>query len=515
MYVFLSYPSEKRDVAGLIAQSLTNVGHKVFFDNDSLPPGGSYDERISIAIAKADAMVFLVNQRSLSPGSYTLTELKFARNRWPIPIGRVLPVMLEDIPIKDYPAYLKSMTLLQPEGNVVAETVAEIKRMAAAIAADEQATASFLKAGIARRSGLIVRVSVGLVAAAAMLYLGLRWSFLLGTWSQVSHPVVGAFQAPLTNKRRVDTNSTIDRLGLVVQNDLESDATITPWAAAQAILALPPGRLPKAGTFKDFVRANAEPECHCWQEVPHRDSDRCTFISGWMFAAMARLGIPATTGEIEFVLHEQNRDGWWAMFMAPSSDTYASPYATAWLLIGLHRQAELPGFSADMKDRMNRAIQGGVAWLLASRLPNTARWKLYPNSSTSDISLGISGVAMHALHLNGAAESATLDHLWLNSLPENALHSSKSSYIIVPTAKGQAIDHFDQLDMPWILAATVDAYASGSLNERIAAARWFDLALGDPLTLAIDADKHPWWRAEYLYAMRYAMQTPASAVSGQ
>ncbi len=515
MYIFLSYPSDKRDIAGAIAQRLTNSGRQVFFDNDSLPPGGSYDERIPAAIAKADAMVFLVNKHSLADGSYTRTELKFARDRWPNPIGRVLPVMLEPFPIETLPPYLKSMTVLAPEGDLVAETVDAIKRMAAAIEESELAAAKLAEARGARKKNAVAWLSIAFLMAMALLYLGTRWSFLWGTWSQVSHPAVGAFEAPLTNKRRVETASTIARLGLVVQNDLESDSEITPWAAAQAVLALPPERLPSPDKFKKFVRANAEPECHCWQEVPHRDSDRCTFISGWMFAAMAKLKIPATADEIEFVLREQNRDGWWAMFVAPSSDTYASPYATAWLLIGLHRQAELPGLSTDMKDRIDRSVKRGVAWLIASRLPNTARWKLYPNSNTSEISLGISGVAMHALHLNGAAESATLDHLWLNNLPDNAVHSGKSSYIIVPTAKGQAIDHFDQLDMPWILAATVDAYSNGSLGERIAAARWFDLAFSDPLTLAIDADKRPWWRAEYLYAMRYAMQTPASAVSGK
>ena len=85
--IFLSYSSEYRALAESIAQSLKNDGHQVFFDKDSLPPGGDYNERIRKAIRSSDRFLFLASRSALESGKYTLTELDFARQRWPSPVG--------------------------------------------------------------------------------------------------------------------------------------------------------------------------------------------------------------------------------------------------------------------------------------------------------------------------------------------------------------------------------------------------------------------------------------------
>lgn len=127
MKVFLSYPSDSRDVAEQVYLALAASGHKVFFDRDKLTAGDDYHNRIRAALEDSDALVFLVSSKSVAAGSYALTELKFARQKWPDPHRRVLPVMIEPVNYAQIPNYLRAVTILEPEGNVAAEVLAALE----------------------------------------------------------------------------------------------------------------------------------------------------------------------------------------------------------------------------------------------------------------------------------------------------------------------------------------------------------------------------------------------------
>lgn len=66
-------------------------------------------------------------------GSYALTELKYAKEKWLHPRGRVLPVLVREVPLEQIPGYLSSATILRPDGNIDAEVVHAIRPMAAAL----------------------------------------------------------------------------------------------------------------------------------------------------------------------------------------------------------------------------------------------------------------------------------------------------------------------------------------------------------------------------------------------
>jgi hypothetical protein len=127
--IFVSYPSDQRELAEHLRLALEGEGHEVFTDRSELKEGEPYHEALREAIEDADAMVFVVTPRSVAPGSYALTELDLAQRRWRIPGGRVLPVLAEPTPVAEIPPYLRSVTLLQPRGDLVAETVAAVDRM--------------------------------------------------------------------------------------------------------------------------------------------------------------------------------------------------------------------------------------------------------------------------------------------------------------------------------------------------------------------------------------------------
>ena len=127
MKIFLSHASEDKSAAESIAFSLRSRGHKVFLDRDDLPPGQSYDQQIERAVKESDILIFLVSPSSVTSGRYTLTELAFARRKWQNPNGRILPVIARKTPFDEIPSYLKAVTLLEPLGNITAETCAAVR----------------------------------------------------------------------------------------------------------------------------------------------------------------------------------------------------------------------------------------------------------------------------------------------------------------------------------------------------------------------------------------------------
>lgn len=127
--VFVSYAREQCMLGEEIAQALKNAGHDVFFDLDSIPAGGDYNDRIRSAVMDADRMVFLASRASLAPGKFTLTEVQFAKERWPSPEARVFPVIVDaTLKPSDLPVYFRSVSVLQVQGNATAEVVAAVEK---------------------------------------------------------------------------------------------------------------------------------------------------------------------------------------------------------------------------------------------------------------------------------------------------------------------------------------------------------------------------------------------------
>lgn len=129
MKLFLSYPSAQRPLAEQLALALEAEGHDVFIDRADLKAGEAFHQRLRESIQQADAFVFLVTPASVAAGSYALAELNFAQQRWRRPGGHVLPVMVEPTPIEALPHYLSAVTVLQPRGDAVAETVAAVAQL--------------------------------------------------------------------------------------------------------------------------------------------------------------------------------------------------------------------------------------------------------------------------------------------------------------------------------------------------------------------------------------------------
>jgi hypothetical protein len=129
VHLFLSYASENRARAEEIALALKADGHDVFFDSAKLVGGENYHQVIREQIAEADLLLFLISPHSVEPGSYTLTELRMAEDRWDSPAGHVVPVLIERTAMEAIPAYLRAVTIFEPKGNAAAEIAAHVNRL--------------------------------------------------------------------------------------------------------------------------------------------------------------------------------------------------------------------------------------------------------------------------------------------------------------------------------------------------------------------------------------------------
>lgn len=152
MQIFISYSSKHRDICDRLQLALEAVGrHRVFVDRSELTPGQPFDETLRKGIEECDLLLFLLSPESVAPGSYAMAELSIARQRWRHPGGRVLPVKVAPTPKEAIPAYLRAVTILEPLGDVVAETVAAVDRVQ-----------------VPKRTRMLAMLGGGLVAAAML-----------------------------------------------------------------------------------------------------------------------------------------------------------------------------------------------------------------------------------------------------------------------------------------------------------------------------------------------------------
>ena len=130
MKIFISYKqAETREIAEAINLCLRSDGHQVFFDQTSLPVGGTFDNRIREALDASDLFIFLISPDAVKERSYTLTELDYASKKWPNPDRRIIPVLAVPTDFDSIPTYLKAVNILKPKGNIAAEVCGVVGRI--------------------------------------------------------------------------------------------------------------------------------------------------------------------------------------------------------------------------------------------------------------------------------------------------------------------------------------------------------------------------------------------------
>lgn len=135
MRLFLSYASEQSDLAREVYQALLQEEHEVFFAESELRAAGSYHKKIREEVKSSDGFVFLISPASLAKGCYTLTELGYAKKKWKDPTGHVLPVLVEPVEMEGIDRYLRTISIMMPQGNAAAEIADAVSELTGSNAA--------------------------------------------------------------------------------------------------------------------------------------------------------------------------------------------------------------------------------------------------------------------------------------------------------------------------------------------------------------------------------------------
>jgi hypothetical protein len=257
MKLFLSYDSEQFALAESLAGRLQAAGHDVFLDREDLLPGDPFDAHIAARLAASDAIVFLASSTSVAPGSYALSELKLAERHWPRPQGRLIGVLLDGLAIGAVPAYLRSVSLMQPQGDVVAEVVHAVEALAR------------------RRRRRQLAIGAAALAGAAALVVG-GWLWKTQSGSSPAYAIVAAQVEPAGEawRLRATLRNGSERRLTTVALTLEADRAGVRFPSSQEWFGVHAGQTLEHTQPFDVVGAAENPGFQwrvCWRSVDALD----------------------------------------------------------------------------------------------------------------------------------------------------------------------------------------------------------------------------------------------------
>jgi hypothetical protein len=261
-----------------------------------------------------------------------------------------------------------------------------------------------------------------------------------------------------------------------------------------------------APELRKYFDETLDPNCQCWHETPQAQPH--IGATSWVVFSMSKLGIKALPGVLSALLDLQSPEGWWSLYLPPRPDPInAGTYPTAWATQALCSQLPLQTTEPAVSiDKMNFAIENALNWLSKNEIVQAARWNDYPANSPFIKSASISGLIVHVMDACGYTEGATALHRhWLSSLPFEITSASTTEMSNTNTFlkdNGLGLDRTRHYVLPWVLIATVDAYASGTFLQRAAAMQWIERILR-PALLNPEVRSQNWVEAELLYALKY------------
>lgn len=102
MTVFVSHNNANKKLARMIAVSFASLGHNVWFDQWDLQKGGALTASIREGIARTDLMALLWSEPASRSRWVKLEVRSFMRRVKRHPKLRLVPIMLDDTPLKKY-----------------------------------------------------------------------------------------------------------------------------------------------------------------------------------------------------------------------------------------------------------------------------------------------------------------------------------------------------------------------------------------------------------------------------
>jgi hypothetical protein len=308
------------------------------------------------------------------------------------------------------------------------------------------------------------------------------------------NPAVAEVMRDLTNQLQ-DAISPSNRNSPSVGGD---------WVQAQMALSLQGKDAFDTTELVKWFHGEAE-SCRCWRAGP-QDQEHLG-AAGWVLLAFAKMRAKPTEEEVEFVLRNQHRPGWWPIYPALDNPRNASTYATAFSTWSLEELLERDLIPVSQIQRATEAMQRGRNWLFNNTVPGRpGRWKDYPNGEYGIESIGISGLVLHVLHRTPGPSPSASDVDWMIDLPsdlpapKDTFSSGQTVYV---TDQHATEDPTHNFAFPWLIIGTADAYGRGSLSQRAQACRLFHQIPEKRQAIATELRDMPWLASEILISLRH------------
>jgi hypothetical protein len=288
------------------------------------------------------------------------------------------------------------------------------------------------------------------------------------------------------------------------------DGFFQPWTEAQMVVALEAENVVDAAEMSQWFNAQIG-KASGWQI--YSSGPEQFGVTGWVLLAFARMNVSPMEQQIEFVVRNQQRSGWWSMYPALNDLSNASTYATAMCTWGLAELFERNLIAHSQKEAVDKAVRRGGEWLQSNTVRGkAARWKDYPHAEYGHESLGLAGLVLHVLHRTPGSPPEAGDRYWMANLPTELPEpkdESSSGQMAVSKDFGVLSDPTHQFALPWFVTATADAFGKGTLTQRAQAARLFNQLPEKRETIARDLKNMPWAAAELLISLRHLQQQAA------
>lgn len=331
---------------------------------------------------------------------------------------------------------------------------------------------------------------------------------------------------PLRGADRQKIDSLIRHLGELLysaygkqfEREQGSVAIFGPWDTAQVATALSGLNLPNrkpidSSKVVQFLNQKRSSDCGrkdllCWMEGPADGGSRANVgASAWVIYAKARLGVPAESGELRFLLSQQHsKEDSWSMLPCREPEA-GSSYATAWSIMALGEQVRRGLVEEPLLSEIQNSMRAGLSWLEINQAPG-GLWRTYPKKA-SELSISNSGLITHVLHHFESEPLPGVESRWMEALSGTRVPAYKAetfnSWICQETNIQR--DYTRYIVLPWELIATVDAYPQGSVMERMRAIRLIESVASNKEEILSEIKQEYFMAAELLIALRHLRES--------
>lgn len=371
------------------------------------------------------------------------------------------------------------------------------------------------------------------VLSIIVLLLGLthyRWvsAQIKFCYTALSIALSGSSKARLSPSVDAQAVETVDRAQRLMTSALEGlpsmdsvsygrlSERIDSWIIGQCVVCLDASLIPNRDKIKSFWEYSLwtnSTEYHAWQSLKLESNPPHIPASAWVIRGMAKLQMPTTRSEIDFLLKEQFSNGFWPIY--PTTDSQASStYATIEALLAIHSQLSNTLLPPDTRVAMTNALHAGISALLSYRDAKRSRWKDYPFYHKANYFDSLSGQVIYALHEVGVSGIKDIDIGWLDNLPDPAPKVEDvdiSLYWINAKDYGSKTygyreDQIQHYRLPWVLVATVRASYNADLIRKTRTSLWLTKVVSESDILNADTVHELYECAELTFALKEAVR---------